>query len=74
MLIGTSWAQGGHATFENRRETDQLGDEYKHPCFFASFLDCEGVDPDTFELPACNREVNQTKIIKFQSREIELNA
>nr|WP_245575962.1 NAD-dependent epimerase/dehydratase family protein [Haloplanus natans] len=77
MLIGTSWAQGGHATFENRREiveADQLGDEYKHPCFFASFPDWEGTDPDTFELPGCDREVNQTKMIKLQSREIELDA
>ena len=49
-------------------------DEYKHPCFFASFPDWEGADPDTFELPAYDREVNQTKMIELQSREIELNA
>ena len=76
-LIGTSWAKGGHATFENRRqvvEADQLRDEYRHPCFFTSFPNWDGEDPEIFELPACDREVNQSQIIKLRSREIELDA
>jgi len=76
-LIGTSWAQGGQETFENRRqvvEAEQLGDEYKYPCFFTSFPEWESSDPDTFELPACDREVNQTKMVRLEAKEIELEA
>ena len=77
MLIGTSWAQSGEATFENRRKVikaDELGSEYQHPCLFASFPDWDGEDGDTFELPACDREVNQNQMIRLQSREIQMDA
>ena len=77
MLIGTSWAKDGNATFENRRvvvEADELGEEYQHPCFFTSFPDWDGEDRETFELPACDREVNHSKVVKLQSKEIELDA
>ncbi len=77
MLIGTSWAQGGHETFEDRREVveaDRLGDEYQHPCIFTSFPDWNGTDLESFELPGCDREVNHAKVIRLQQREIEIDA
>ena len=76
-LIGTSWAQGGYETFEARREVvdaDQLGTEYQYPCFFTSFPEWDGNDPEMFELPGCDREVNQTKLVRLQPREIEMDA
>ena len=77
MLIGTSWAQGGHNTFEDRRkivEAEELGSEYQHPCFFAAFPDWEGQDIEAFELPACDREVNQNQLVRLESKEIDLDA
>ena len=77
MLIGTSWAKGGNKTFENRREVveaDELGTEYQYPCFFASFPDWDGEDRGTFELPACDREVNHASVIRLESRSIEMDS
>jgi nucleoside-diphosphate-sugar epimerase len=75
-LIGTSWAHGGQETFDARRkvvDADELGSEYRHPCFFTSFPAWEGNDSDEFELPGCDREVNQSKVIKLKPKPIELN-
>jgi len=77
MLIGTSWAQGGCETFQNRRKmvkAAELGTEYNHPCIFASIPNWDGNDPETFELPGCDREVNHSKVLKLESQEIELDA
>ncbi len=77
MLIGTSWAQDGHETFENRRkivEADQLGDDYQHPCFFTSFPQWDGRDAETFELPGCDREMNQVSVVQLQPKTIEMDA
>ena len=77
MLIGTSWAHGGHDTFEDRRKVvkaQELGDEYQHPCLFISFPDWDGEEQETFELPACDREVNHSQVIRLESKELEMDS
>nr|WP_158293632.1 NAD-dependent epimerase/dehydratase family protein [Halorubrum sp. GN12_10-3_MGM] len=79
MLIGTSWAQGGEKTFEDRRkvvQADELGDEYQYPCFFASFPDWDGQKRETFTLPACDQKPTHpgNQIIKLAEKEIELDS
>jgi nucleoside-diphosphate-sugar epimerase len=77
MLVGTSWANGGQATFEERRtvmRADELGTEHQCPCFYTSFPNWEGNDRETFELPGCDRDVNQTQAVRLRSKAIEMDA
>jgi nucleoside-diphosphate-sugar epimerase len=76
-LIGTSWAQGAHETFNERREiarAEELGEEYLHPCFFISFPDWEGIEQEAFTLPGCDRKINQFEgqLVRIKQRAIDI--
>ncbi len=76
-LIGTSWAQDGQKTFDNRREiveANQLGDEYQYPCFFTAFPSWEGESETTFELPSCEHGHNHAQVVQLASRSIPMDS